>query len=227
MGYSDVTALLNAVTHRTGLVTFHGPMGVDDWSVDVSLAGFSNVLYTQQLLFQAQRLTLANPPSLPFTTINKGTAQGRLIGGNLMVLAGMIPSSFLPTDFTGKILFLEEVDEKSYRIDRLLTQLALAGVFDQIAGFIFGQCTKCGTDDEEPDPADPDYPYTFTWKQVLEARLRAYPRLPAFYGAMFGHGLNTQWIMPIGGLVKMDAVAGTVEILEPVVTDSQPAPAAR
>ncbi len=217
MGYSDYTALLNAITHKTGRVTIHGPMGVDNWTPDPSLDGLSNVKYVTEMLFQNQLLTFSNPASFPYTTVTSGKGKGRLIGGNLATFTAMIPSYFVQADFTGKILFLEEVGEAPYRIDRWLTQLALAGVFDEISGFVFGQCTSCGTN----NATDPSDPYGFTWKQVLTMRLSQYPLVPSFYGGMFGHGINTQWTLPVGGMVEIDADAGTITMLEPATGNDE------
>ncbi len=133
MGMSDTTALLLAIYHKTGLVTFHGPNAGREWPA-------FTCQYVKAVLFENKAVTFKNPEhktdDLIITedriqVIKPGQAQGRLIGGNLTVLTSLIGSNYLP-DFTNAILFLEEVAEAPYRIDRMLTQLKLAGVLDQI-----------------------------------------------------------------------------------------------
>jgi muramoyltetrapeptide carboxypeptidase len=128
-----------------------------------------------------------------------------LAGGNLTVIAGMIGSGYLP-DWKGKILFLEETEEEIYRIDRLLTQLKLAGVLDQLSGFIFGECVKC--DPEEPEKS-------LTLMQVFEDHIKPLG-IPAFYGSMIGH-IENKFTLPIGIEAEMDAGTGMIRLAEPAV----------
>lgn len=207
LGYSDITALLNAIHARTGLVTFHGPMGVSTWT------RFS-VDYFRRVLFAAEAPTLANPveigDSLVQTenrvqVITPGRARGRLLGGNLSVLSALIGSDYLP-DWDGAILFLEEVDEEIYRVDRMLTQLRLAGVLGRISGFVFGNCTNCG----------PGKGYgSLTLEQLFQEYV-APLGIPAWSGAMIGH-IKDQWTVPVGVEAQIDAARGTVQLLAPAV----------
>jgi muramoyltetrapeptide carboxypeptidase len=137
-------------------------------------------------------------------TITGGKARGELVGGNLSVLVALAGSSYLP-DFRGKILFLEDVSEAPYRIDRMFSTLKLMGVLDQVAGVIFGQCTDC-------DPGD-GYG-SLTLAEIFDDYLKPL-RIPAYRGAMIGH-LREQFIVPVGGKVEMDADAGSFHMLEPV-----------
>jgi muramoyltetrapeptide carboxypeptidase len=143
----------------------------------------------------------------PVKTFHGGKARGRLLGGNLSVLSALVGTPWLP-DFTGAILFLEETNESEYRIDRMLTQLALAGVLDKVAGVVFGQCTHC----ENPDGGYSN----FTVYEVLD---RAFAALgvPAFQGAMIGH-IAAQVSIPVGVMAEIDADAGTIRLLEPAVS---------
>ena len=138
-------------------------------------------------------------------TITAGKATGMLVGGNLTVIASMIGSDYLP-DWKNKILFLEETSEEPYRIDRMLTQLKLAGVFKNISGLVFGKCVKCEA--EEPEKA-------FTLKQVLEQQIKPLG-IPAFYGAMIGHIVN-KYTVPIGINAEMDASDGMIKLIESAV----------
>ena len=131
---------------------------------------------------------------------------GRLLGGNLTVLTGLIGTPWLP-DFSGAILFLEEVDEQPYRIDRMLTQLAQGGVLARVAGVVFGQCTNCSATSASNGG--------FTVSELLDQHLTPLG-VPVFQGAQFGH-VASQFSLPVGIRAEMDADAGTIRLLEPAV----------
>ena len=135
-------------------------------------------------------------------TINKGIASGILVGGNLTVISGLIGSDYLP-DWKGKILFLEETKEEPYCIDRMLTQLKLAGVFKQLSGIAIGKFVKCEA--EEPQKA-------FTFMQVLEQHFKTL-NIPVFYGLMTGH-IENKLTLPVGAEVSVDSGSGIVKLLE-------------
>lgn len=197
LGFSDLTALLNAVTLRAGVVTFHGPLGAhgSSWS------GAARV-YVEQLLFSAQppaRLQIEDPRS-----IVPGRARGRLAGGNLSLIAALTGTPFaVPT--RDALLFFEETEEAPYRIDRMLMQLALAGALSSASGVLAGLCTKCTTTESSP-----------TAEQVIAERLLAAGR-PAVAGAPIGH-IPVQWVLPIGVPAELDASTGTLTLLEPAVS---------
>lgn len=196
MGFSDITALLNAITSLTGMITFHGPGGNSTWN-DYS------VDYIHQLLRDAEKVTFKNAASdHSITTYSSGKAEGILYGGNLSVLCGMIGSSYLP-DWNGRILFLEDVGEEPYRIDRMLTQLKLAGVFGQISGLVLGNFRKCTP--EEPDRS-------FTLEEVFEQHFRD-AKIPVFFGAQIGH-IRNKFTIPVGVNARIDSDLGTIELLE-------------
>jgi muramoyltetrapeptide carboxypeptidase len=199
IGYSDITSLLLAISSRTGLVTFHGPVGTSTWNA-------FTLAYARAILVDNQMVILQNPPELPINTINPGKARGNLWGGNLSVLAAMIGSNFLP-QWQDVILFVEDIGEDVYRLDRLLTQLQLAGVLEQISGFIFGQCTDC--------PAGEDGEPSLTLDQVLNDLLKPLG-IPAWSGAAFGH-VEDKWTLPIGLPVEIDAELGTIQMLTSAV----------
>lgn len=201
MGFSDLTTLLNAISSRTGLVTFHGPNGNSTWN-DYS------VKYIQELLIDGKKFEYQNSSSMDqkIKVYSKGTAIGPLYGGNLSVLSGLTGSEFLP-DWKGKILFIEDVNEEPYRIDRMLTQLKLAGIFDQVAGIILGGFRKCVP--EEPDRS-------FTLDEVFEQHFNGLS-IPVYSGAQIGH-LRNKYTVPIGLDVKMNADNGSIELLTPAVS---------
>ena len=200
VGFSDITSLLNAIYTKTGLITFHGPVGKVDWT-DYTIQHFRKSLGSQD------PYTLEIPPAdlckdcNKLSVITPGTASGRLLGGNLSVLTAMLGSEYVP-DWEGNILFLEDVGEDVYRIDRMLTQLKLNGVFEKISGFVFGQCTSC----------DRANSYSLTLKQVFEDHLKPFD-IPAFSGAMFGH-ISKMITLPVGIPAEMDAQRGSIKITE-------------
>jgi muramoyltetrapeptide carboxypeptidase len=170
IGYSDVTSLLLAIYTHSNLITFHGPLGTSTWN-------WFSVQHLQRILFDGAAMTLQNLLSTPVETITKGKARGRLVGGNLSLVAALVGSDYLP-DWQNSILFVEDIREEVYRIDRLLTQLKLAGILDQVAGFIFAQCTNCPIGDaNEP---------SLTLRQVLADHIKPLG-IPAWYGSMIGH----------------------------------------
>lgn len=207
LGYSDITALHMALHQRTGLITFHGPVGSSRWNE-------YSVGYLRQILFEGGAPTLANPEELGddlavtadrVRTLTPGTARGTLLGGNLTVLSAIVGSDYLPA-FDGAILFLEDVGENIYRVDRMLTQLALAGILGRVAGVVFGKCSDCG----------PGGGYgSLTMEEVLDHHLGRLG-VPAWEGAMIGH-IREQWTVPVGVQAEIDAAAGTVRLLEPAV----------
>jgi muramoyltetrapeptide carboxypeptidase len=137
--------------------------------------------------------------------ITPGKVRGKLIGGNLSVLSGIVGSPYLP-NLTGAILFLEETHENIYRVDRMLTHLKIAGVLDKLAGFVFGQCIEC----------NPDADYgSLTLEEVIADHIKPLG-IPAWSGAMIGH-IETLLTLPIGLDVEMDASLATIRMLEPAV----------
>ncbi len=206
LGYSDITALHNAIQARTGLVTFHGPNGTGSWN-KFNADQFRRLFFDRELI-QYQNESDDDKELVPrtnrITTLTGGKARGELVGGNLTVLTALAGSPYLP-DFTGKILFLEDVSEAPYRVDRMFSTLKLMGALDKIAGVIFGECTDCS----------PGNGYgSLTLAQVLEDYIKPLG-IPAYSGAMIGH-IRRQFIVPVGGRVEMDADAGSFRLLDPV-----------
>lgn len=193
VGFSDITSLLLAIFARTGLVTFHGPVGKSDWT-DVTVSHF------KQATMENSPFTLQQP-SGTIRTITPGTARGVLAGGNLTVLTSMIGTGYLP-DWNNKILFLEDVGEDFYRIDRMLTQLKMNGILDSVNAFIFGECSECRKGNS----------YSFTLEQILRTHVQPL-KIPAFYGSMFGH-ISDMFTLPVGVEAEINAASGTITILE-------------
>lgn len=208
LGYSDITALLLAINAKANLVTFHGPNGMgrwDQWSAD----------FVKRVLFNAETVTFDNPHDKGdfivqtenrTQTIVPGTARGTLLGGNLTVLTALLGSPYLPA-WDGCILFLEDVGEDIYRIDRMLTSLKLAGVLPKIRGFVFGTCDEC----------DPGEGYgSLTLEEVFDDHIRPL-NVPAWRGAMIGHRIP-QFTLPVGAQVEIDATQATIRMIAPAVS---------
>ena len=202
IGYSDVTALLLGIHAKTGLVTFHGPQPRDVLSAE----------WMKRVLFDAESPVLENPSEIAsgltvqtqhrIRTLRPGKARGPILGGNLTVLSGIVGSDYLP-QWDGAILFLEDVNEAVYRIDRMMTQLRLAGILDRISGFVFGRCSDCDSGTSFG---------SLTLEQVLRDHIEPLG-IPAFEGALIGH-MPKQWTVPLGVEVELDADRGTVKLLE-------------
>jgi muramoyltetrapeptide carboxypeptidase len=208
IGFSDITALHMAIAAKAGFTTIHGPVAASAWG-KLSWESFRTLAFeggtplyrspeaTEDRLVQRQGRT---------RTFRAGKATGRLLGGNLTVLTALMGTPYLP-DFDGALLFIEDTDEAEYRIDRMLTQLALGGVLGKVAAVVFGQCTDCRA-------KGPSYG-GFTLSEVLQQHLEPLG-VPAFQGALFGH-VADQFSLPEGIRAEIDADAGTIRILEPAV----------
>ena len=208
MGYSDITAILNAINVKTGMVTYHGPIAGDN---------FSSYTYEQfqRILMEPRQVTrIAQPPAFVeqpgvverknrLTPIVPGRAEGKLIGGNLSLLVTLLGTPYEP-DFDGAILFMEDVSEPPYSVDRMLTHLWLTGHLEQTAGIVFGKFT------------DDDYDSnTLSMEQVLRERCEPLG-IPTLRGAMIGH-VEDQTVVPIGVNARLDVDEGTLKLLEPAV----------
>ena len=209
IGFSDITALLLAAQRVIRIVGFHAP------TARQPMPPFSRRHFTQVLARAepAGRLERREPPagvlaprSPRIVKIHGGVAEGTLIGGNLSLLQCLVGTRWFP-DIDGALLFLEDVGEDLYRVDRALSHLRLAGVLERIAGIIVGQFTdmKLGTGDG-----------ALSFGEVLEHYIGPLG-IPAAYGFPIGH-VDEQWTMPIGVRARLDADSGQVDILEAAVS---------
>ena len=208
-GFSDVTALINAVNAQTGLVTFHCPLGVSEWNA------FS-VAWLRGAVIDAKAQTLANeaesedalvPRNNRTQTLRGGRARGPLVGGNLAVFSSLAGSRYWPA-CDGAILFLEETNEAIYRCDRMLSTLKLAGALDRVAGVVLGAFTNC-------TPGEGNYG-TLTLDEVFDDYFVKPLKVPVYSGALFGH-IKRKFTLPVGLDVELDADAGTIRYLQPAV----------
>jgi muramoyltetrapeptide carboxypeptidase len=193
IGYSDVTALHSAIATRCEIVSFHGPTarGV--------LTPFSR-RSLECALTGADSCGVAESAD----TLHAGRARGRLVGGNLALLCALSGTPFAP-NYDDAILVVEDVNEAVYRIDRMLTQLRLAGALARCKGLVFGQFTDIPGDSPEESLG------ARTLKDVL-SEVAAALRIPCIAGAPVGH-IAEQWTLPLGADAEIDADARTLRIL--------------
>lgn len=194
IGYSDVTTL-HALWSREGLPSFHAPMPDSDWLAD---GGSDDAQALLALLMQPLVRGASFGPVPAEAWRRPGIAQGRLVGGNLAVIASLIGTPYA-VPVQGNLLLLEDIGEAPYRIDRLLTQLRLAGVLDAAAGFVLGRFTS-----DEGDAT-----------AVLQEHLLRTHK-PVLSGWPAGHGQPNR-TLPLGVRMHLDATAGTLLLLDPVL----------
>ncbi|MBC8167174.1 MAG: LD-carboxypeptidase [Bryobacteraceae bacterium] len=210
LGYSDITAMHLAILKKTGLVTLHGP---------VMLSGYTDytIEHLRRALFENKPLgVLTNPPDTnrlrprhPLRAVRGGKASGRLIGGNLSLIAATMGTPF-EIDTRGKIFFIEDVDEQPYSIDRMLTNLRLAGKLQAAAGIVFGECSSCAPRDYKPS-----FNNTLLLGEVVDEILGGL-NIPVLSGLTIGHTAD-QLTLPLGVLATLDADKGELTVDESAV----------
>jgi muramoyltetrapeptide carboxypeptidase len=207
IGYSDITAYHLPIFQKTGLVTFHGPVGTSDY-VDFTKNNALNVLMnpTPQYKLESAAENIANPSSLfKMEVITAGRCHGKLIGGNLSLLSAMAgtPYGLRDKDVKGKILFIEDIEERPYRVDRMLTQMLQAVDLRSCAGIALGVFEGCSPKKEEQSQ---------TVQEVLKDRLGNLG-IPVAYGLSFGH-IKHQYTLPVGVEAAFDTEGGVITLLE-------------
>ncbi|MBS1793441.1 MAG: LD-carboxypeptidase [Acidobacteria bacterium] len=204
IGYSDITALHVAISQNCGLVTFHGPVAASTYS-DYPKKHVLNVLTNPTAPYKVELSpdNQAKSSNLYKTeTIVKGKARGRLVGGNLSLLAALAGTPFGLRDVKGKILFTEDVGEQPYRLDRMFTQLRQSVDLKSLAGIALGVFEDC----------NPKDPASQTVIEVIRDRLGDLG-VPVVYGLSFGH-IRDQFTLPVGIEAELDADAATLTFLE-------------
>ena len=207
-GFSDLTALISAVQVQTGLVTFHCPLGRSDWNP------FSTKSF-QALVMQGQASVLspaevaadaAVAQESSISTLRGGVARGPLLGGNLAVLTSLSGTPYMP-QLQGAILFLEDVNEYIYRIDRMLSTLMLSGALAGVAGVVLGSFSNCG-------PSEGSFG-TLTLDEVFDDYFGPLG-VPVIRGAPFGH-VKHKLSLPLGVPAELDGDTGSLRLLMPAV----------
>lgn len=199
VGFSDVTALLLAAWSRLRLVTVHGPFAGRLHTLQRDAAD-----HLHRLMFDGWAGEV--PGASATVTVTGGRAEGRLVGGNLTLLTSLLATPDQP-DLDGSILFLEDVHEAPYRLDRMLVQLRRAGLLERVAGIVVGELVGC-----EPPPGRP----SATAEDVVQAELAGLG-VPVVRGFPVGH-VDHQLALPVGGRALLDAHARTLTLLEPAVS---------
>ncbi len=200
VGYSDITALLFAFYQKAGIVGFHGPVGASEYN-DFTVDCFTDVVQ------KGKKVKIKNDESAP---IFNGTGEGKLVGGNLSLLCSLIGTPF-DVIYDDHILFLEEVGESSYRIDRMLTQLLNSGKLDKVKGIVLGYFTNCDTKAD-----DPYFDYSISLDEVFKNRFEMLG-VPVAKGFPIGHESHNATI-PIGISAELNADKGQLHFLEAAVS---------
>jgi muramoyltetrapeptide carboxypeptidase len=205
LGYSDITGLHLALNRRSGLVTFHGPVALSSlpaWTLGK----------LRKALFEPEPIgELSNPPEedplwplFPLHTVTPGIARGPIAGGNLTLISTTMGTPY-EIDARGKILFLEDTGEAPYRVDRMLTQLRLAGKFADAAGVVWGTCTEC-------TPARSSFEVNLSLSELLDEILGGLGK-PVLAGLVFGHTKEKN-TLPLGVMAELDAGSKKVAVVE-------------
>ncbi|MCX2680231.1 LD-carboxypeptidase [Galbibacter sp. EGI 63066] len=204
VGFSDITAFLNAIYQRTKLITFHGPVGTtlnNDFNrqhLEQIITNANNSIEIKSKFYPAQTLD----STFHQYVINPGIATGRLVGGNLSLLSAMTGTPF-EVDYTDKIVFIEEIDEDPYRIDRMLTQLLDSKTFKNAKGIVLGVFKGCD---------EPKRSVTFSLKEVIMDRIKPL-NIPSLYGYSIGH-IKYNITLPVGINATLNTASFSIKLLE-------------
>ena len=207
-GFSDLTALISAVHVKTGLVTFHSPLGRSEWNAFSTQHFKAVVMAAEAHLMRNSDVTADDlvPQEGRTSTLRGGLARGPLQGGNLAVLTSLSGTPYMPR-LDGAILFLEDVNEYIYRIDRMLSTLMLSGALARVAGVVLGGFSNC-------QPSEGSFG-TLTLDEVFDDYFGGLG-VPVYRGAQFGH-VKRKFTLPLGVPAEIDADAGTLRLLAPAV----------
>jgi muramoyltetrapeptide carboxypeptidase len=205
IGFSDITSLLNTLYKKCGLITFQGPMLCSLFD-DLTLESFK-----QSLVLGSKPYTINNTENKSGEKLNingiGGEAKGRLMGGNLSLICSLMGTPY-DIDFNDNIIFIEDVGEEPYKIDRMLTSLELSGKLKDASGFIIGQFTNCCL---------PHYERSLTLEQIIKDKILSLNK-PAIVNFQSGHSYP-KITLPIGADVKINGDTGDISILEGVVEE--------
>jgi len=192
VGYSDITILLNWLRQFRGMITFHAPMVAMDLARGLSARSRSHFWPLLSGEIQNWKMDLTE-------VVRPGFAEGEIIGGCLSLLVTTLGTPY-EIDTAGKLLFLEDVGEKPYRIERMMTQLLMAGKLDRPAGVLFGDFTHC----DDAGPRD--------FRDII-AELFRHVSYPVVMGMRAGHG-DENLALPFGARMALDGNRATLELLE-------------
>ncbi len=203
MGYSDITSLLLAVYKHAGIVTFHGPVVLSTFN-DYTMEYLAKAIFTPAPIGAVKNPSLKAGEKVEkenrILKLGKGKASGVLVGGNLSLLVSTLGTPF-EVDLKDKILFIEEIGEEPYKIDRMLTHLWLTGKLQEVAGIVIGKLTDC-----VPNEYKPAFTQTLSLEEILRTRIEPL-NVPSLYGLMIGH-IKDKITVLVGVRATLDADAG-------------------
>ena len=199
-GFSDITVLLNALSQRSDLITFHSPMCSSDFTDEYTLKSFLDAIMRSHSPY-----IIKNPDNFSIKSFSSEKVQGTLVGGNLSLICSLLGTPY-EIDMENNILFIEEVNELPYRIDRMFTQLILSGKIQKCAGIILGQFTKCTL---------PHYERSLTTEEVIMDRILSLNK-PTIINFMSGHSYP-KLTLPIGSEIELDCEKALIKVLNPVL----------
>jgi muramoyltetrapeptide carboxypeptidase len=201
VGFSDITVLQLAFYYKAGIISFAGPMVATNFAGDFN--SFSEEFFWDLITKNRKIGKLKNPEQEKFFVVNKGRGEGKLIGGNLSSLTSLLGSKFLPT-FRNSILFLEEVNEPPYKIDRMFNQLRLARILSQVKGVILGRFVNCYETDKTKN--------TLSLNEIIVNYFKNL-KIPVIYNVKHGH-ISELITLPVGLNTKVNATKGFIEVTE-------------
>lgn len=200
LGYSDITGIHTVLNNMCNMVTYHGPMAYTeelfDLKDDYTLNCLKRVIYDDSPLGKYQ-----SPSGEELEVINKGKASGIITGGNLSLLVSTLGSKY-EIDTRGKILFIEDVGELNYSVDRMLTSLDLAGKFEDCKGVVLGTWKRCRAAEFNDGSKD------LSLEVIFEEILGKYD-MPVFNNFRAGH-VYPQYVIPLGCLVEIDTESESI-----------------
>ena len=206
MGYSDITSLSLAIWKKTGLVTFSGPMVAVEMGNGIDL--FTEKHCWNMLTSTKPVGRLSEPDNFPIEIYRQGKAEGILLGGCLSLINVLLGTPYIP-DFTGAILFIEDIGEEPHGVDRYLAQLKLAGILDKVSGIVLGQFLDC-------QPGEPDKP-SLELKEIFDDYFLSL-KIPIISNFAYGHGA-IKHTMPFGIKAAIDTENGGLFITEEAVLE--------
>lgn len=203
VGYSDITTLHIALNEKANLITFHGPMAVSNFTGNYNRDTYENFI---EMLSNSKDEQSIKNITKELEVLNEGRVKGKLVGGNLATLIATLGTEY-DLDYNGKILFLEDIGEKTYKIDRFLNQLKKHGVFEKIEGLVLGDFKNC-TQDSEKD---------MTLLEVFQNYFKELKK-PVIYNFESGHS-EPMLTLPLGAICEIDTYNKELKVLERVVSE--------
>lgn len=206
LGYSDITALHSVFNQKAHFMTFHGPMPATEF-IKPDFGNYARAQLLRAMMSPEPLGEIIQPADAPAVeTLSPGSAEGELVGGNLALICALMGTPF-EIDTRGKILLIEDVDEANYRVDRMLTQLRLAGKFEDAAGIVIGDFLNT-----EPPDSWKNFPVDEVFKDILLPLNK-----PILKNVVFGHG-RYKATLPLGALAQIDGPRSRLLVIESGVT---------